>query len=408
MKKYLSLGLTFVLTVCLIGTVVHTNVDANNIDDLKKQKQEQEEKKEQLEQKASKTEDYIKEIDSKITGVAENLRNTTVKLEKTQTDIKKAKKELEKAEKSVQEQYESMKLRIAYMYENGDTQLLDLLFNSDSVTDFLNKAEYISEVSKYDRNMLSKFKKTRQTIADTKTKLEKDEKNLLALQKEQQTQKSNLENLSSSKQAELSQYEAQIEEAEASAESINKEIVAQQAAIQKAIEAEKQRQAEEQKRQQEQQQQQQQQQTQPSTPQSGGDDTSTPQSGGDGSWGWPLPGYTKLSSNYGDTDGRSSGHNGIDIPAPSGTAIVAAASGTVAWANYSSSAGNWVGVTHSNGVTSVYMHMSSIGVSAGQHVSKGQYLGGVGSTGYSTGNHLHFGVTIGTLPGNWANPWNYL
>ncbi len=398
MKKYLSLGLAFVLTICCVGTVAHTNVDASKIDDLKRQKQEQEEKKDALEQKASKTEAYIQEIDSKITGVAESLHDTTVKLEKTQTDIKQAKKELKKAEESVKEQYANMKLRIAYMYENGDTQLLDLLFNSDSVTDFLNKAEYISEVSKYDRNMLSKFKNTRKKIADTKTKLESDEKNLLALQQDQQTKKNNLENLSSSKQAELSQYKDQIKEAEASAESINKEIAAQQAAIQRAIEAEKQRQEEQQR----------QQQTQPSAPQGGGQQVEPPRGGGDGSWAWPLPGYTSLSSNYGDTDGRSSGHNGIDIPAPSGTPIRAAASGTVAWANYSSSAGNWVGVTHSNGVTSVYMHMSSIGVSAGQHVSKGQYLGGVGSTGYSTGNHLHFGVTIGTLPGNWANPWNYL
>ena len=132
-----------------------------------------------------------------------------MKLEDTQTNIEKAKKELKEAEEIVKEQYESMKLRIAYMYENGDSQLLDLLFNSDSVTDFLNKAEYISEVSKFDRDMLTKFKETRQTIADTKTKLEKDEKALLALQDKQQTQKNSLENLASSKQAELSGYEAQ-------------------------------------------------------------------------------------------------------------------------------------------------------------------------------------------------------
>lgn len=404
MKKYLSVALAFVLTICMAGTAANINVDASKIDDLKKQKQEQEEKKETLEKKAASTEEYIREIDSKITGVSEKLRDTNVKLDKTQKGIETAKKELKEAEKSVNEQYESMKLRIAYMYENGDTQLLDLLFNSESVTEFLNKAEYISEVSKYDRNMLTKFKNTRQKIADTKTKLEKDEKQLLTLQKDQQTQKANLENLSSSKQAELSGYEQQIEQAEASAKNIDAEIAQQQAAIEAAIEAEKKREAEERRRQQQAQQQTQApaQQSSPQTAQP------TQQPSGNGSWGWPLPGHTSISSNYGDTDGRSSGHNGIDIPAPSGTAIVAAASGTVAWANYSSSAGNWVGVTHSNGVTSVYMHMSSIGVSAGQHVSQGQYLGAVGNTGYSFGNHLHFGVTVGTLPGNWVNPWNYL
>lgn len=402
MKKYLSVVLAFVMAITLAGTVTNMNVGASKIDDLKKQKQEQEAKKEKLEKKAANAEQYIAEIDSKITNVSEQLRETNVKLDTTQQGISKAKKELKAAQKSVNEQYENMKLRIAYMYENGDTQLLDLLFNSDSVTEFLNKAEYISEVSKYDRNMLTKFKNTRQKIADTKTKLEKDEKKLLSLQQNQQTQKANLESLSANKQAELSGYEDQIEQAEAAAKSIDSEIADQQAAIQAAIEAEKKRQEEERKKQEAAAQQPQ------SNPQSNPQTTQPAQPSGNGGWGWPLPGYTSISSNYGDTDGRSAPHNGIDIPAPSGTAIVAAASGTVAWANYSSSAGNWVGVTHANGVTSVYMHMSSIGVSAGQHVSRGQYLGAVGNTGYSFGNHLHFGVTIGTLPGNWANPWNYL
>ena len=402
MKKYLSVVLAFVMAITLAGTVTNMNVGASKIDDLKKQKQEQEAKKEKLEKKAANAEQYIAEIDSKITNVSEQLRETNVKLDTTQQGISKAKKELKAAQKSVNEQYENMKLRIAYMYENGDTQLLDLLFNSDSVTEFLNKAEYISEVSKYDRNMLTKFKNTRQKIADTKTKLEKDEKKLLSLQQNQQTQKANLESLSANKQAELSGYEDQIEQAEAAAKSIDSEIADQQAAIQAAIEAEKKRQEEERKKQEAAAQQPQ------SNPQSNPQTTQPAQPSGNGGWGWPLPGYTSISSNYGDTDGRSTPHNGIDIPAPSGTAIVAAASGTVAWANYSSSAGNWVGVTHANGVTSVYMHMSSIGVSAGQHVSQGQYLGAVGNTGYSFGNHLHFGVTIGTLPGNWANPWNYL
>lgn len=406
MRKVISYVVAFAMTAVMVATPMNTIVRGDKIDDLKKQKQEQEQKQKNLEKKASDTKSYINEIDAKITDVSTKLGKTTTSLNNTQEQIKVTKKKLDEAQESVKSQYSDMKLRIKYMYENGDTQMLDLILNSKSITEFLNKAEYITELSQYDRNMLDKFKKTRQTIADSKKKLEKDEKNLLALQKKQQSAKANLESLADSKKGELSNYEDQIQMAKNSAANIDKEISAHQEAIAKALEAEKKRQEEERKRQEQQQRQQQQatnKSNNTSTNTSSGDD---PQTSGSGSWGWPLPGHHTVSSGYGPRDGGY--HNGIDIPAPAGTPIVAAASGTVAWANYSSSAGNWVGITHSNGATSVYMHMSSSCVSAGQSVSAGQTIGYVGNTGASCGNHLHFSVKLGGITGSWANPWSYL
>lgn len=128
-----------------------------------------------------------------------------------------------------------------------------------------------------------------------------------------------------------------------------------------------------------------------------------------GKWRWPLDGYTTISSDYGWRSDPFSGattlHNGIDFPAPSGTNIHAVADGTVTWANYSTTAGNWTGIAHGNGITSVYMHQSVLLVAPGTKVKKGDVIGLVGTTGSSTGNHLHLGVQKN---GKYVNPWDYL
>ena len=103
--------------------------------------------------------------------------------------------------------------------------------------------------------------------------------------------------------------------------------------------------------------------------------------------------------------GASSNHKGIDIGASAGADIIAAADGTVTAASYSSAAGNYVMIDHGGGLYTVYMHASSLLVSPGQTVSAGDVIAKVGSTGISTGSHLHFGVS---LNGRYVSPWSYL
>ena len=124
---------------------------------------------------------------------------------------------------------------------------------------------------------------------------------------------------------------------------------------------------------------------------------------------WPCPASSRITSQFGDrespTEGASSNHKGIDIGAASGSDILAAASGTVVIATYSYSAGNYIMIDHGGGVSTVYMHCSQLLAAEGDEVSQGQVIAKVGSTGYSTGPHLHFGIRS---DGSYVNPLNYV
>lgn len=370
------------IALMLIVSLSGAQILADSIQDLNNQADEIESQNQQLEASKEEVEAYIAEIDNKISAASAQLNETNTKLDDTRVKIDKTEKELKEAQESIDIQYDDMKLRIQFMYENGDTQMLDLLLGSEDFSEFINKAEYISELSQYDRDMLEKLKHTRKKIADSKKVLETEEKNLVALQTEQENRKAQLVSLSSEKEAELAGYNDQIAENEEKLAKIENEVKAMEAKIAAAKKA------------------QEQQQQKPNTP--------APKPSGNGYY-WPVPGYNNVSSDFGyRTDpihGGSQFHTGIDIPAPTGTPVVAAQSGVVAWACYSSSAGNWVGITHSDGATSVYMHLSGFAVSEGQSVSAGQTIGYIGSTGWSTGPHLDFSVRVN---GSAVSPWNYL
>ena len=130
--------------------------------------------------------------------------------------------------------------------------------------------------------------------------------------------------------------------------------------------------------------------------------------GGGGGWVRPCS-YTSITSPFGyrksPTSGASTYHQGVDLDTGTGWPVVAAKAGTVTIAGWGKAAGNYVQINHHDGFSSIYMHLSSIGVSAGQNVSAGQYIGATGSTGVSTGDHLHFGIS---LNGVYVNPCSYV
>lgn len=369
------------------------DIDAakDQISSLEEEKKKTEETIKNLEDIKADTENYVKKLDASLAELDKELTALSGQITDKETDIETAKAQLEKAKDAERKQYESMKLRIKYMYEKGDTSYLDLLMESGSLSEMLSRAEYIQKIASYDRKMLTEYGEIRDGIAKDEERLEKEHRELLSLKEQTEAKQSSAEQLMGEKSRELEKYQNQISANESQLASYEADIQAQETKI-KAIEAELKRQEEEAKKQAEAQGQ-----------------TYKPVSIGNISFIWPCPSSSRITSGFGDrsspTEGASTNHKGIDIGAAAGSDIVAASGGTVTISTYSYSAGNYIMINHGGGVSTVYMHCSKLLVSEGDTVKQGQVIAKVGSTGYSTGPHLHFGVR---LNGSYVNPSNYV
>lgn len=343
----------------------------------------------------------VEKLDKQLNEISGKVKELESQLSKKRQEIADTESALNKAKEQEKKQYRNMKKRIQFMYENGQTSYVEMLLSADSFTDFLNAVEYITQISQYDRKMLKEYQNMQVTIADTQKTLETDYASLQSLQAKVQEEKQAVAALESAKKGKLNAVADDLTDAQSVAKAYEAEIQAQNEVIAQ-IQAAQKRAAEQQAAQQQAQAAEENQNTaQNTTPSGNGQST--------GSMMWPCPSSKRVTSDYGPrtspTNGASSNHKGIDIGAAYGADIVAADGGTVLVATYSSSGGNYVIIDHGGGLCTVYMHASSLTVSAGQTVSKGQVIAKVGSTGISTGNHLHFGVT---LNGVYVSPWGYV
>lgn len=357
----------------------------------------------------------VSQLDAKLTNISGRINSLEAQLDKKNTEISSAQTQLTQAQSDESAQYEQMKKRIKYMYENGSNMsLLESLFTSGSVADFINQAEYIRQITNYDRQMLEKYRNTKKTVADTKTSLESDYEELSAMKDQVQKEQDTVAALMNAKEQELDNVSDKISDAQTGADAVAAEIEAQNDIIAQ-IQAEEARKAAERAAAEKAAQEAAQNQAaggnteQPSDTDGGKNKPTPDDTYNGGAFKWPCPSSTRVTSDYGarlsPMAGASSNHKGIDIAASYGSAIVAAADGTVSFAGYSSATGNYIMISHGGGVYTIYCHCSALLVSTGQKVNAGQTIAQVGSTGISTGNHLHFGVTCN---GSYVSPWNYL
>lgn len=339
----------------------------STIDDLRDSKGD-------IESKVTELNQQLIDISARITDLENQL---TAKSE----DIQETKDELAGAKEREAQQYADMKVRIQFMYENGQTSYLEALLSSRNISEFLNSADYIAQIQSYDRQKLTEYQDTVESIVNLEAQLEQEYTDLEALKSTVESNKATVAAMMRQKESELADISGDIEDAQSDADYYAAEIQAQEeliAAIKRA-EAEK----------------------------AAAGVEEHPYTGG--AFRWPCPSSTRVTSDYGTRvspmSGASSNHKGIDIGASAGADIIAAADGTVTAASYSSAAGNYVMIDHGGGLYTVYMHASSLLVSPGQTVSAGDVIAKVGSTGISTGSHLHFGVS---LNGSYVSPWSYL
>lgn len=330
-------------------------------------------------------ENYITQLDSNLDDLNTKINELNAMIEEKEEDIKITQAALDEAKKTEEEQYNAMKQRIRFMYEKGSSSYIEMLLSSESFVDFLNKAEFINKISEYDRKMLDQYVETKNQIAAAEQELEAEQKELEEVKADLKVEQDAVETLISSKEQEITVYESDIQTKEQAVKEYEAEIAAQDQLIKEleaAILAEKKRLLAENK-------------------------SAIIYDGGQ--FAWPAPEYKRISDDYGNrmhpTLGVQQFHNGVDMAAPSGSPILAAYDGEVVAAAYSSTMGNYVMIDHGDGLYTIYMHASSLGVSKGQMVARGEQIAAVGSTGRSTGPHLHFGVR---LNGSYVSPWNYL
>ena len=326
-------------------------------------------------------ESKVTELNQQLIDISARITDLENQLTAKSEDIQETKDELAGAKEREAQQYADMKVRIQFMYENGQTSYLEALLSSRNISEFLNSADYIAQIQSYDRQKLTEYQDTVESIVNLEAQLEQEYTDLEALKSTVESNKATVAAMMRQKESELADISGDIEDAQSDADYYAAEIQAQEeliAAIKRA-EAEK----------------------------AAAGVEEHPYTGG--AFRWPCPSSTRVTSNYGTRvspmSGASSNHKGIDIGASAGADIIAAADGTVTAASYSSAAGNYVMIDHGGGLYTVYMHASSLLVSPGQTVSAGDVIAKVGSTGISTGSHLHFGVS---LNGSYVSPWSYL
>ena len=388
LHRIAAVVLVFVLAAGLT-VEAKSKAESTSLQEAQKEKEELEKRLEEakgliddLKDSKGAAEDKVEELNNQLIDISAKITTLENQLTAKSLEIADAKEQLEQAEEDEKQQYADMKLRIQYMYENSQTSYLEQLLDSQNVAEFLNTAEYISQIQRYDRQKLTEYEETVEYITAAKAQLEQDYADLEAMKANVEDQKRSVAALMSQKETELAGITDNISDAQSEAKYFEAEIQAQNELIAeiKRIEAEK---------------------------AAAGNKGENPYSGG--AFTWPCPSSTRITSDYGPrkspTAGASSNHKGIDIGADYGAVIVAAAPGTVKAANYSSSAGNYIMIDHGGGLYTVYMHCSSLAVSEGTAVTAGQTIAYVGSTGISTGNHLHFGVS---LNGSYVSPWGYL
>lgn len=339
----------------------------------------------ELEASKNNLDTYVKELDVTLNSITQNLGELKIVIADKEEEIATTLELLEEAERIQQEQYEAMKNRIKFIYESGDTAWLEMVLGADSFGEFLNKSVYVEELSEYDRDMLLSFIETTEKITALKEKLLLEEEELQEAKTGVENEEAAMNTLISNKEHEIKLHENDISNKEQLIKEYEADIAAEQAAIEALeaiVAAERARIAKE-------------------------NGTLSQYDGGQ--FGWPAPSYTRISSDFGNrmhpTLGINKFHNGIDLAAPGGSPINAAYNGKVVQASYNGSMGNYVMVDHGGNLYTIYMHASALHVSPGDVVSRGQKIASVGSTGRSTGNHLHFGVR---LNGSYVSPWNYL
>lgn len=423
MKKIISAVLMAALLICCV-----VQATATDIGDLEKRQaeleSEQDQNKQKLEEQNAAVEEQQGEIDKinkQIESVAGEIRTCHQNIIKIEKDIATKQTEIDRANKKIEANMDVLRSRLKAIYIAGDVSSLEVILGAKDFSDFLDKLQLVQYVSNYDEELINKIQVQLDAISNEKKELEADKTSLEKEHSTLQSKQDELNQILEDNKETLASLQSKVDETKMSI-SISEEelsglsaeiqeyyrkqreaIAAQQAAAAAAAAA-----------------QQGESDSGDDSGESGGspvvDSGAATQIDAGSGWVWPTPGAYTLTSEFNESRSYET-HGGIDIGASMGTAIYAANSGTVVSSNntcsHYSSGGNWcdcgggygnfVWILHDNGYETIYGHMTTTAVGTGDRVSAGQLIGYVGSSGWSTGPHLHFELRIGGVKSNPLN-----
>lgn len=380
MRKILCIVLAFVICSLSIFSYVYAEENTTNTQDTNNTNNQatdlqtkQQELQNQINEATGELEDVqsdlsdnlqqVQKLDERIESSQTELDELNTQITELQTSIDEISAKLEQEEATYNNQKNLLDKRLVAMYEEGETSYLDVILSSSSLAEFLSNYAYLSEIAKYENELLLDIQSRKKEIELEKEKLANNQEQLATIKANQTKTARILENTKTVREnfiAKLSDEEkniqAQIDEYNRQFAEVNAEI------LKLALEG-----------------------------------LDTQYIGG--VFAWPTPGYTRITSKYGMRTHPITGvyklHTGVDIGAPMGASFVAANDGVVVKAGYNGAYGNMVIIDHGGGIQTLYAHGSEIMVNVGDVVKKGETVVlKVGSTGYSTGAHAHFEVRI--------------
>lgn len=400
-KKLVSV-IALLLAVLMIGTTVMGALSValaasktelkNQLSDLESQKKAAEAAVEELRGQEEKYLKLIYALDAQMDLTELDIESTEDIIAELDDDIVDKTAEIDATQQELDEQTELFETRMRVMYENGDLTYLDVLLSATSFSDMLTRLEQVSQIMEFDKKVIARVQELKEELETQKAELEADKAEQEEYKSELEDkyaelddQRAEYQDIADKLAADQDEYARQLAEIESEMDEIDDELdrIAKEEAAKAAAEAAAKK-------------------NQSSGSSSGSYNLKI------GELLWPCPVYSYISDSYGwryhPIYKTEKFHKGTDIASAGGNPVIAAKGGTVVKSYYSSSYGNYIVINHGGGLMTAYAHLSARYVQVGATVSAGQQIGTVGSTGASTGNHLHYEVYVN---GSTVNPLGY-